>query len=188
MDRARNRAGRASEQVMEATAGKRVDWAVVTVAQREEFSTLYEREFAPSVRLAVLLIGDGEAARDITQDAFVALHRRWRSVKTPRAYLRRSIVNGSRSWQRRQAVRRRLPLRAPEPEVQHPDELHDVLATLPERQRSAVVLRYFEQLSTDEIADVLDCRPGTVGSLLHRGLAALRIELVAEPAAPTEDQ
>jgi RNA polymerase sigma factor (sigma-70 family) len=54
------------------------------------------------------------------------------------------------------------------------DELFDVLAALPERQRAAIVLRFWHDLSDEEIAAALRCRPGTVGSLLHRGLARLR--------------
>jgi RNA polymerase sigma factor (sigma-70 family) len=59
----------------------------------------------------------------------------------------------------------------PAPEL---DELWTVLAGLPERRRAALVLRYYEDLPIDEIARLLDCRPGTVSSLLNRGLADLR--------------
>jgi RNA polymerase sigma factor (sigma-70 family) len=54
------------------------------------------------------------------------------------------------------------------------DELFDVLAALPDRQRAAVVLRYWHDLDENQIADALGCRPGTVGSLLHRAIARLR--------------
>jgi RNA polymerase sigma factor (sigma-70 family) len=59
-------------------------------------------------------------------------------------------------------------------------ELAEALAQLPFRQRAAIVLRYYGRESEREIADRLDCRPGTVGSLIHRGLAALRAELGEE--------
>ena len=54
------------------------------------------------------------------------------------------------------------------------DELFDVLDALPARQRAAIVLRYWDDLDEREIAEVLGCRPGTVGSLLHRAVARLR--------------
>lgn len=103
--------------------------------------------------------------------------RKWDTVREPRAYLRRSIVNGSRSSLRRRRTRDRTPLPVPDDPVQHPDELADVLATLPERQRAAIVLRYHHQCTHDEIAEALGCRRGTVGSLLSRALTHLREEL-----------
>jgi RNA polymerase sigma factor (sigma-70 family) len=59
-----------------------------------------------------------------------------------------------------------------------PDELFDVLARLPARQRAAIVLRFYEQMSDNEIAALLHCRPGTVASLVHRGCARLRGAIV----------
>lgn len=147
------------------------------IASRDGFAALYEREFGPAVRLAFLLCGSEEAARDVAQDAFVALHRKWATVGDPRAYLRRSVVNGTRSWHRRRRTRDHTPLPVPDDVVQQPDELADVLARLPARQRAAVVLRYHHQCTHDEIATALGCRPGTVGSLLSRALTTLREEL-----------
>lgn len=146
------------------------------MAERD-FSAFYRAHLPGAVRLAHLLVGQQEVARDVAQDAFVGLHRRWSSVEEPRAYLRRSVVNGAHSWKRREARRRRLPLARPEPAVLGANELDDVLAALPARQRTAVVLAYYEQLSHAEIARVLGCRIGTVGSHLHRALATLRREL-----------
>jgi RNA polymerase sigma factor (sigma-70 family) len=60
---------------------------------------------------------------------------------------------------------------------QEPDELWDALATLSPRQRAAIVLRFYEDLPDDEIAQVLGCRPATVRTTVHRGLAALRKEI-----------
>lgn len=142
-----------------------------------DFTTLYEREFAGAVRLAYLLCSNQEVARDVAQDAFVALHRKWTTVEHPRAYLRRSVVNGSRSWLRKRRTRDRTTLPVPDEVVQDADELADVLDRLPRRQRTAVVLRYHHQCTHDEIADAIGCRPGTVGSLLSRALTQLRKDL-----------
>jgi len=139
-------------------------------------SDFYRSTFDEMVRLAFLLTGSKEIARDIVQDCFVRLHVRWSSVEQPRAYLQRSVVNACHSHHRRASRRRdaQLAERTPEPYALGADELSDALATLPARQRAAVVLRFYEGLSEAEIASCLGCRPGTVGSLIHRGVAALR--------------
>lgn len=142
-----------------------------------DFTGVYETEFRDAVRLAYLLTGSDDVAVDVAQDAFVALHRKWDSVADPRAYVRRSVVNGATSWKRRQARKRSLPIPPIADAELDADELGDVLARLPARQRAAVVLRYYDQCSHDDIAQTLGCRPGTVGSLLNRALATLKEEL-----------
>lgn len=151
---------------------------LVGVADREvAFTQVYDSEWRAAVRLAYLLTGSEDVATDVAQDAFVALHRRWDSVREPRSYLRRSIVNGATSWKRRQARKRRLPIPPTVDATLDADELGDVLARLPARQRAAVVLRFYDQCSHDEIAATLGCRPGTVGSMLNRALATMKKEL-----------
>ena len=137
---------------------------------------LFRERWAPSVRLATALTSDRVAAEEIVQDCFLALSRHWAVVDNPGGYLRTAVVNGCRDHHRRIGVRRKVlppPPRLTEdaPEL---DELWAVLAGLPERRRAVLVLRYYEDLPIDEIARLLDCRPGTVSSLLHRGLADLR--------------
>jgi RNA polymerase sigma factor (sigma-70 family) len=127
------------------------------------------------VRLAYLLTGSRAVAEDVVQDAFVELHRRQRDVRTPAAYLRASVVNGSRMHHRRTARERArfadlVPLSVqPETVV-----MLDALGRLPHRQRVALVLRYYEDRPDAEIAELLGCWPATVRSLVRRGLAALR--------------
>ena len=150
---------------------------------RPSFEDLYAEQFLPMVRLATLMCGRSEVARDIVQDSFVRLHMRWSGVRHPKAYLRRSVVNGCRSrtrWERRR--RGRSSEIEPSTE-QEPDELFDVLASLPHRQRAAIVLKYYEQRTEAEIAETLGCRQGTVGSLVSRGLASMRAELTTEGRA-----
>lgn len=141
---------------------------------REGFAELYEREFLPMVRLATLLIGRPETARDVVQDAFVKLHVAWPRVREPGAYLRRSVVNGCRTLGRWEQRRRGRPIRQEPTSSLGARELDDALLALPHRQRAALVLRYYEGRTETEIAQLLGCRPGSVGPLIHRGLARLR--------------
>ena len=127
------------------------------------------------VRLAFLLTGSPDVAQDVVQDAFVSVHRAWSRVRDPRAYLRRAVVNACTSHHRR-AFRERRTSASPGSTIVDlgADELFDVLETLPARQHAAIVLRYWHDLDESDIASALGCRPGTVGSLLHRAIARLR--------------
>ena len=138
------------------------------------FDELYRQEQPELVRLAALLVGSPEIASDLVQDCFVRLHPRWARVSDHRAYLRRSVVNACHSHHRGLRRLRRLDLRPSEPAELGARELSDALAALPHRQRAALVLRFYAGLPDADIADALGCRPGTVASLVHRGLAALR--------------
>ena len=132
------------------------------------------------VRLAVLLVGSRPAAEEIVQDSFSVVLERWATLDRPGAYLRTVVVNGCRmAVRRRETERRHRELDPPLP-VDSPVELielHEALATLPERQRVVVVVRYFADRTDPEIAETLGCRPATVRSLAHRGLIRLRKEL-----------
>ncbi|HEY1280934.1 MAG TPA: SigE family RNA polymerase sigma factor [Acidimicrobiales bacterium] len=140
------------------------------------FEALYNARHDDLVRLAYLLTGSYELAQDVVQDAFVRAYPRLGRVREPVPYLRRAVVNGCLSHHRRTARGRRIVVRVVD---EHPtdldaDELGDALAALPPRQRAALVLRYYHDLSDADIATALRCRPGTVASLIHRGLAQLR--------------
>jgi RNA polymerase sigma factor (sigma-70 family) len=140
----------------------------------EDLPTLYRRRFGDLVRTATLLTGSPEVARDVVQDAFVKLHLAWSHVNDPEAYVRRSVVNGCHSYHRYSARRRGRPVSSEASVELGAHELDDALDALPSRQRAALVLRYYEGLSEVEIAHALGCRPGTVGSLIHRGLTRLK--------------
>jgi RNA polymerase sigma factor (sigma-70 family) len=150
------------------------------------FEELYAAQFAPMVRLATLLCGQVEVARDIVQDCFVELHGRWSDVERPTAYLRRSVVNRCRSRARWERLRRGRRSDLEPAEEQHVDELGDVLAKLPQRQRAAVVLKYYERRTEAEIAEILGCRPGTVGPMVTRALRALRDDLAESGSGGNE--
>ena len=121
------------------------------------FSDLYRDSHADMVRLAFLLTGSAETAQDVVQDAFVSVHRAWSRVREPKAYLRRAVVNACTSHHRRAFRARRAHAQHPGPDVVElgADEMFDVLATLPARQRAAIVLRYWHGLDEREIAGVL---------------------------------
>ena len=143
-------------------------------AKEELVTSLYRREYAAMVRLARLITGSNEAAEDVVQEAFVRVYRNWERADHPGAYLRTVVVNRSRSWQRRRLVERdRQP--AVEEQAADPEgrELLDALAHLGVRQRTALVLRFYADLSEADIALAMGCRPGTVKSLVHRGLRRL---------------
>jgi RNA polymerase sigma-70 factor (sigma-E family) len=145
------------------------------------FADFYRAEQPAMIRLAYLLTSKHEVAADLTQDAFVRLHARWGAVDDPVAYMRRSVVNACRSHHRRAALhRRRAPVAMAGlggPLALEADELFDALSHLGARERAAIVLRFYEDLSERDTAHVLGCRPGTVGSLVHRALEHLREEI-----------
>jgi RNA polymerase sigma factor (sigma-70 family) len=142
----------------------------------EPLEDTYRRLRAALVRLAFLLTGSSEVAEDVVHDAVVAASRRWATVTSPDGYLRRAVVNEARSSHRRSGRERDKATRLHgltvtpsfEPVV---DETWSVLRGLPDRQRQALVLRYYEDLPYDEIARLLGCRPATARSLVRRGLA-----------------
>jgi RNA polymerase sigma-70 factor (sigma-E family) len=139
---------------------------------------------AALLRFAYVLSQDSGRAEDLVQDALVKVHRRWESViaaDQPEAYVRRILVNEFLNWRRRRSS---AEVAGAVPDVAVGDDLDRIaerdrmwraLAVLPPRQRAALVLRYYEDLSDAEIAAILDCAPGTVRSLTARGLAALRL-------------
>ncbi|MHB8243834.1 MAG: RNA polymerase sigma factor [Acidimicrobiales bacterium] len=153
-----------------------------SVRERMSFEELYTSSYQSLVRLAFVLTGSSELSEDLVQDCFVRLHPHYDRLESPDRYAKQAVVNACRSHFRKVGRERdRRPLlyvvdgeAGGDCSSPRPDELHDVLLTLPYRQRAAVVLRYYADLSEIEIAEALGCRPGTVGSLIHRGLERMR--------------
>ena len=144
------------------------------------FARLYAEAYRPMVRLALLLTGSPAQVEELVQDAFVRVYGQWERIESPRAYLRQTVINACHSHRRRRARElRHGPGAAARAASVDPEAnlMRDALARLSDRQRKAVVLRYYEDLSEAEIARVLNCRPGTVKSLLSRALARLRKEM-----------
>lgn len=140
------------------------------------YEQAYRACYGRLTRVAYLITGSNEAAEEVVQDAFVALYPRFTRVRSPEAYLYRSVVNGSRGWLRRRWMADRLGHRPVVTEVPAPelDETREALDQLPPGRRAVVVLRFYADLSLPEIAAALGCGTGTVKSQLHRGLAQLR--------------
>jgi RNA polymerase sigma-70 factor (sigma-E family) len=138
---------------------------------------LFVERYAAMVRLAHLLTGSNAAAEDLVQDAFARVQQAWGRIDDPVPYLRATVVNACRSWHRsrRREARRLRAVAAGEDAVDlGARELLDAVDRLPSGQRTALVLRFYEGLSEAQIAQAMGCRPGTVKSHVHRGLAALR--------------
>lgn len=152
--------------------------AAVGTGPDATFEELYQREREPMLRLAVLMVGSRALAEEIVQDSFLTVEQRWSGLDRPGGYLRSVVVNGCRMANRRRTLERRHaevePAQTIETELV---ELHAAIADLRPRHREAIVLRYFLDLSDPEIAHLLGCRPSTVRSLVHRGLARLRKDL-----------
>jgi RNA polymerase sigma-70 factor (sigma-E family) len=151
---------------------------MVEDGRSDQFDALYREKAPGMVRLAFLLTGGSGAAEELVQEAFLQVHRRWESIEHPAAYLRTAVVHGAASHRRRRDLehakgyeRRSEAIGEP---VESSDDLREALRRLPDRQRAAIVLRYYEDLPEAEIAAVLGCRVPAVKSLLHRALRQLR--------------
>lgn len=160
-------------------------------ASSADFAEIFATHHAEALRLAYLLCGDPHRAEDVVAEAFVKVWRRWErgGIDNPRAYLRRAVVNEVHSRFRRlrleraEAQRRTGDDRGARGADEHladADELLGALSRLPDRQRTAVVLRYYADLTEPEAAAAMGCSVGTVKSSVSRGIARLRT-LVGEP-------
>ena len=149
-----------------------------------DFSAYMSARQPALYRTAYLLAGDHASAEDLLQNAFAKLYLSWDKIRDREAldgYVRRIMVNENNSLWRR-AWKRREHTTDTMPDTGVHDEYDDGMGgvlwsfvqTLPPKQRAVVVLRYYEQLSEAEIADVLGISPGTVKSQASRALAALR--------------
>jgi RNA polymerase sigma-70 factor (sigma-E family) len=164
--------------------------AELDVAERTDrggggLGELYRRHAPAAGRLAYLLTGDRARAEDLVQEAFVRLAGRFRHLRFPDAfdaYLRRTIVNLHTSQLRRVRLERAYLDRErhasdpvdPMPDLGLREQLWRALAALPARQRAAVVLRYYEDLSEQDAADVLGCSEAALKSLVARAMETLR--------------
>lgn len=145
------------------------------------------------VRLAFLLTGDQHAAQDIVQDAFVRLFSRFHDLRKAdsfEAYLRRTIVNLSRDRFRRLKLERDQIARGADPSaaidtvspVEERELIRGALRSLPHRQRAALVLRFYVDLSQRDTARVLQCSVAAVKSLVARATASLSKNTRSESA------
>jgi RNA polymerase sigma-70 factor (sigma-E family) len=145
------------------------------------------------LRTAYLIVWDEGEAEDLVQECLLKVARRWpriRRMENPRAYARRVLVNLALDGARGRAQRRRelgpeattgLIAVDPVPALETRAELLQALGQLQERQRAVLVLRYFNDLTEVQVAEILGCSPGTVKSSASRGLARLREALQPVP-------
>lgn len=151
-----------------------------------ELELLYRKRGEHFVRVAAAAAGDGEAGRDAVQDAFATAVRRrssFRGTGPLEAWLWRIVVNEARRYARERSL---LPLdeaREPSANGKPPDELglRAWIATLPERQREALFLRYYADLDYRAIAEVLEIEVGTVSATLSAAHNKLRVALREVP-------
>jgi RNA polymerase sigma-70 factor (sigma-E family) len=153
---------------------------------------LYGTHYRALVHLAALLVRDMATAEEVVQDAFIAMHASWlrlRNTDKALAYLRQSVVNKSRSVLRHRVV---MDRNAPKPAPDVPSaeqgaltllersSVIKALRKLPERQREALVLRYYADMSEAQIASVMGISRGAVKSHTARGMSSLRTVLEGE--------
>ncbi|MGW1885824.1 SigE family RNA polymerase sigma factor [Streptomyces sp. NPDC001970] len=141
------------------------------------------------LRSARRLVPDPVDAQDLLQTALVRTYGRWDGIADKSladAYLRRVMINTRTEWWRARKLEEVPTEQLPDASVEDVTEQHadrallmDVLKVLAPKQRSVVVLRHWEQMSTEETAAALGMSTGTVKSTLHRALARLRQELEA---------
>jgi RNA polymerase sigma-70 factor (sigma-E family) len=153
-------------------------------AAESTVTALYQAHALRLIRLAYLMLGDRAGAEDVVQEAFCGLYRRWPRLADPGralSYLRTSVINGCRSQLRRRArptaqpVQQQPPASA-ETAVLASEEraaVHRALRQLPDRQREAVLLRYYLDLSVEETAVTMSIGSSSVRSATHRALATL---------------
>ncbi len=165
----------------------------VQAPTQDLLTTLYTAHYRSLVRLAAFLTGDRDNAEEVVQDAYLKVFGSWRGLREPdkaEAYLRTTVVNLSRSRLRRKQVaakHRPDPLpdmaSAETSALQHAqrDLVLEALRQLPRRQREAVLLRYFGDLTEAQTADAMGCSVGSVKSHTSRAMTALRPLLEDRP-------
>lgn len=171
---------------------------VLTLARSEadpgEFAEVFNAHHRDAVRLAYLLTSDPDQAEDVVAEAFTKVYRRWRrgGIRDVGAYVRRAVANEANSRLRRRYRERERAqhrtgdergVRQVDDQAADHDEVWWALQRLPRRQRTAVVLRYFDDLSEAETAEVLGVSRGTVKSQVSRALDRLEQLLGPDVAA-----
>ena len=163
---------------------------------KTEFKQLYDQEYVSVYRAIRAVVLDSAAAEDLTQETFVRAYRarsRYTPTAPPGAWLRRIGINLAISYLRRQKLARFLPARlyiAPDRREYDRAEARDVvtkaLEALSPKLRAAVVLHYYEGLTREEIADVLQVPAGTVASRIAKAVAIMRKNIASDPEVRTE--
>lgn len=157
---------------------------VTAGAGRVSFEDFVAARMQALLRFGRVLTGNTTSAEDLVQTALTKSYAKWGRIEAddPEGYVRRVMANTCASWWRRpwrEHPHEHLPERTaathdPYVNVELRDAVWEALGALSARQRTALVLRFYEELSMEEIADTIGCRTGTAKSLVSRGLATLR--------------
>lgn len=138
------------------------------------FDAFFAQRYSPMVGLAVQMVDERGTAEEIVQEAFQRVWSRWDSLSEPACYLRTAVVNSCHDELRKRRVRREAHRAIRQRPQAEPHYLVDVLAGVPPRRRTALVLRYYGGHTVSEIAQAMEIPTGTAKSLIHRGLADVR--------------
>jgi RNA polymerase sigma-70 factor (sigma-E family) len=166
---------------------------------RDSFAAVFNAHHRQAVRLAYLLTSDPHQAEDVVAEAFAKVYLRWKrgEVRDVGAYLRRAVANEANSKLRRRYLERREAqrrsgddrgVRTVDDAAADQDQVWQAIQRLPDRQRKAVVLRYYEDCSEVETAEILGCSVGTVKSQVSRGLARMQELLAASDGLATSSE
>jgi RNA polymerase sigma-70 factor (sigma-E family) len=164
----------------------------------DQYAAYVAQSWSRLFRTAYALTGDYREAEDLLQTALLKVYAAWHRIDAadaPDAYVRRILINQVISWRRRSRHHAEIVSNAPpERVVASPDAavveraaMWDALRQLPPRQRAIVVLRFYEDLSERDIADLMDVAPGTVKSQCSAALAKLQAALSSDVVDPTGD-
>jgi RNA polymerase sigma-70 factor (sigma-E family) len=157
---------------------------------RDRFEAFVTDRLDRLLRYATALTCDAHLAQDVVQDVLLRAQHRWariESMQAPEAYVKRMITNEYLSWRRRRAARTvasthgtldalGTPVADPANAHAERDAMRHRIARLPRKQRAAILLRYYEDCTDAEIADLLGCKAATVRSHISRALATLRTD------------
>jgi RNA polymerase sigma factor (sigma-70 family) len=146
----------------------------MSAAERIDLADCYRQQRTELIRLAFLLSGDRELAEDVVHAVFADVQSRWGSVIDARAYLRRAVTNRVKDAQRRRFRQPTVPDERAVTGIPDLDETWHAVRRLPPAQRHVVVLHFYEDMTLVDIAALLDRKPATVRSDLHRALATLK--------------
>ena len=163
--------------------------------EEERFADFVRAHSATLFRTAYLMTGDYQRAEDVLQESLVRIYQRWPRVDqmaAPVAYARKVVVNRAASWWGKKSSQELPSLLRAEPawgghldEVAEHERVWQAVLGLPRRQRSVMVLRFYEDMSEAQIAETLGMATGTVKSHSHAAIRRLN-EVLGEPARPGE--
>ncbi len=145
-----------------------------------DFVRFYESNLAKYVRIANLIVQSRQVSEDIVQDSFIKVANKWPKIENHEAFLRKAVINSCNSYFRRRKLERLYSSRFQGPgEITNDErnELGELLLKLPLKQRVATALRFYQDLSDKEIAEVIGCNPNSIPSLISRALTQLNKEV-----------